>query len=76
LRPPKKLETPLPRPNFDKMHEQTVQPQGGEKSLEDLLAEAQTKLEQQRDAMMRALADADNARKRMQFEARHPEVCP
>jgi molecular chaperone GrpE len=62
------LETPLPRPNFDKMQEQTVQPQGGDKSLEDLLAEAQAKLEQQRDAMMRALADSDNARKRMQLE--------
>jgi molecular chaperone GrpE len=60
LRLAKKLETPLPRPNFDKMQEQTVQPQGGDKSLEDLLAEAQAKLEQQRDAMMRALADADN----------------
>ena len=68
----KKLETALSRPNFDKMQEETVQPQGnegGEKSLEDLLAEAQAKLEQQRDAMMRALADSDNARKRMQAEA-------
>jgi molecular chaperone GrpE len=65
----KKLETALPRPNFDKMHEETVQPQGSEKSLEDLLADAQAKLEQQRDAMMRALADSDNARKRMQAEA-------
>ena len=65
----KKLETALPRPKFDKMHEETVQPQGSEKSLEDLLAEAQAKLEQQRDAMMRALADSDNARKRMQAEA-------
>ena len=51
------------------MHEETVQPHGSEKSLEDLLAEAQAKLEQQRDAMMRALADSDNARKRMQAEA-------
>jgi molecular chaperone GrpE len=51
------------------MQEETVQPQGNEKSLEDLLAEAQAKLEQQRDAMMRALADSDNARKRMQAEA-------
>ena len=50
------------------MHEETVQPHGSEKSLEDLLAEAQAKLEQQRDAMMRALADSDNARKRMQAE--------
>jgi len=51
------------------MQEETVQPQGSEKSLEDLLAETQAKLEQQRDAMMRALADSDNARKRMQAEA-------
>jgi molecular chaperone GrpE len=66
---PRKLETALPRPNFDKMHEETVQPQGSEKSLEDLLADAQGKLEQQREAMMRALADADNTRKRAQVEA-------
>src|ERR1700704_5909022 len=51
------------------MPEGPVQPQESEKSLEDLLAEAQAKLEQQRDAMMRALADSDNARKRMQAEA-------
>jgi molecular chaperone GrpE len=66
---PKKLESALSRPKFDKMPEGTVQPQESEKSLEDLLAEAQAKLEQQRDAMMRALADSDNARKRMQAEA-------
>jgi molecular chaperone GrpE len=53
------------------MHEETVQPEDprrGEKSVEDLLAEANARLEQQRDAMMRALADTDNARKRMQSE--------
>jgi molecular chaperone GrpE len=50
------------------MHEESVQPHDGERSLEDLLAEAQAKLDQQRDAMMRALADSDNARKRMQAE--------
>src|SRR5258708_3207022 len=54
------------------MREESVQPQetpeGGEKSLEALLAEAQAKIEQQRDAMMRALADADNARKRAQAD--------
>jgi molecular chaperone GrpE len=51
------------------MHEETVQPEDRQsKSLEELLAEAQGKLEQQRDAMMRALADSDNARKRMQAE--------
>lgn len=50
------------------MQEESVQPQQ-EKSLEQLLAEAQAKIEQQRDAMMRAVADADNARKRAQAEA-------
>jgi molecular chaperone GrpE len=40
-----------------------------QKSLEQLLAEAQAKIEQQRDTMMRAVADADNARKRAKAEA-------
>ena len=39
------------------------------KSLEELLADAQAKIEQQRDTMMRAVADAENARKRAQTEA-------
>ncbi len=53
------------------MQEETVQPRdaAGDKSLEDLLAEAQAKIEQQRDTMMRAMADAENARKRAQAEA-------
>lgn len=34
------------------------------KSLEELLAEAEAKLQEQRDAWLRALADAENARKR------------
>jgi molecular chaperone GrpE len=55
-------------PMFDKMQEETVQPQN-EKSLEELLAEAQARLEQQRDSMMRAVADAENARKRALAEA-------
>jgi molecular chaperone GrpE len=50
------------------MQEETVQPQQ-EKSLEQLLAEAQAKIEEQRETMMRAVADADNARKRAQAEA-------
>ena len=50
------------------MQEETVQ-QPQEKSLEELLAEAQAKIEEQRDTMMRALADAENARKRAQAEA-------
>ena len=49
------------------MHEESVQPQ--QKSLEELLAEAQAKIEQQRDTMLRAIADAENARKRAQAEA-------
>ena len=48
------------------MQEESVQPQ--EKSLEELLAEAQAKMEQQRDTLMRARADAENARKRAQAD--------
>jgi len=40
-----------------------------ERSLEELLAEAQAKIEQQREAMLRAVAEADNVRKRAQAEA-------
>lgn len=43
--------------------------QGDGKTLEELLQEAQAKIEQQRDAMMRAVAEAENARKRAQTEA-------
>ena len=50
------------------MQEETVQ-QPQEKSLEELLAEAQAKIEEQRETLMRALADAENARKRAQAEA-------
>jgi molecular chaperone GrpE len=64
------------RPQFDKMQENTVQPQAVEhsaKPLEQQLAEAQAKIEQmreqQREATLRALADAENARKRFQAEA-------
>ena len=48
------------------MQEETVQPQ---KSPEEQLAEAQAMIAQQKDAMLRALADAENARKRFQAEA-------
>ena len=53
------------------MQEESVQPQQNEspKSLEELLAEAQAKIEQQRETLMRAVADAENARKRAQAEA-------
>ena len=50
------------------MQEETVQPKS-EKSLEELLAEAHAQIEQQRDTMLRAVADAENARKRAQTEA-------
>jgi molecular chaperone GrpE len=50
------------------MQEETVQPQN-EKSLEELLADAHARIEQQRETMMRAVADAENARKRAQAEA-------
>lgn len=56
------------------MQEESVQPQNAdprqpEKSLEEQLAETQAKLEQQREQMLRAAADADNTRKRVQAEA-------
>lgn len=38
------------------------------KSLDELLAEARTKLDEQREAWLRALADAENARKRAQAD--------
>src|SRR5882672_9274798 len=59
-------------PQFDKMQEETVQPQPAENSgkpLEQQLVEAQAQVQTQRDAMLRALADAENARKRYQAEA-------
>src|SRR3954471_9507513 len=58
-----------PRPQFDKMQEKTVQPQEVDKTLEQQLAEAQAQAASNRDAMLRALADAENARKRYQAEA-------
>src|SRR6185436_15306546 len=59
------------------MHEEKVQrPDAADgasaeegKSLEELLSEAQAKIENQREALMRAVAEADNARKRIQAEA-------
>jgi molecular chaperone GrpE len=57
------------------MQEETVQPepqgqsQQQGKPLEEQLAEAQAQAQQNREAMLRALADAENARKRFQAEA-------
>jgi molecular chaperone GrpE len=48
------------------MQEETVQPQ---KSPEEQLAEAHAKIEEQREAVLRALADSENARKRFQADA-------
>ena len=39
-----------------------------EKTLEKLLADAQAKIEEQKDAWIRAVADADNTRKRAQAD--------
>jgi molecular chaperone GrpE len=39
-----------------------------EKSLDQLLAEAQARIEEQKDARLRAVAEADNVRKRAQAE--------
>jgi molecular chaperone GrpE len=66
------LEMHRVRPQFDKMQEETVQPQDAQNSgkpLEQQLAEAQAQVTQQREQMLRALADAENARKRYQAEA-------
>jgi molecular chaperone GrpE len=55
------------------MQEETVQPQKAENqpspSLEEQLAAAQAKLAEQREQMLRAVAEADNSRKRAQAEA-------
>jgi len=62
----------LGRPQFDKMQEETVQPQvapAGDKPLEQQLAEAVAEAAQHKEAMLRALADAENTRKRYQAEA-------
>src|SRR5436305_4060806 len=51
------------------MQEETVQPQLAQNSLEQHLADAQAEIASQRAQMLRALADAENARKRYQAEA-------
>ena len=40
----------------------------GEKSLDKLLAEAQARIDEQKDAWLRAMAEAENARKRAQAD--------
>ena len=58
-------------PQFDKMQEETVQPEPSEteKPLEQQLAEAIAEAAQHKETMLRALADSENARKRFQAEA-------
>jgi len=54
------------------MHEESVQPREAgntDTPLEQQLAEAHARIEQQREAMMRVAAEAENARKRAQAEA-------
>jgi molecular chaperone GrpE len=75
---PPRLEKGASRPKFDNMQEETVQPQNtpeaenaaaANRSLEELLAETQAKLEQQREQMLRTLAETENVRKRLQSDA-------
>ena len=54
------------------MQEETVQPgeaSPAEKPVEQQLAEAHATIAQQKDTLLRALADAENARKRFQADA-------
>lgn len=48
----------------------TTEPSGAsaEKNLDQLLSDAQVRIEEQRETLLRALADAENARKRAQIE--------
>ena len=64
------LEMGRTHPHFDKMQEETVhQPESNETPLEQQLAEALAAAAQHKEAMLRALADSENARKRYQAEA-------
>lgn len=58
-----------PKPHSDKVAQelQDAAPASAA-SLEELLADAQARLEEQREAWLRALADAENARKRAQAD--------
>jgi len=64
-----------PRPEIGDAQEDTAQApaspesqsaEAATKTIDELLSEAQAKLEQQREAWLRAVADAENARKRAQ----------
>ena len=56
------MSEPIPQP------ETTTEPAAPAKTLDELLAEAEAKVQEQRDAWLRALADAENARKRAQTD--------
>ncbi len=56
------MSEPIPQP------ETTTEPAAPAKTLEELLAEAEARVQEQRDAWLRALADAENARKRAQTD--------
>ncbi len=56
-----------PKPQSDKVSEQDPALESA-RSLDELLADAQAKLEEQREAWLRAMADAENARKRAQAD--------
>lgn len=56
------MSEPIPQP------ETAPESAAPAKTLEELLAEAEAKVQEQRDAWLRALADAENARKRAQAD--------
>ena len=56
------MSEPIPQP------ETATESAAPAKTLEELLAEAEAKVQEQRDAWLRALADAENARKRAQAD--------
>jgi molecular chaperone GrpE len=57
-----------PKSQLNKDLPESSSPGAEARSLDELLAEAQAKLDEQRDAWLRALADAENARKRAQAD--------
>jgi len=58
-----------PKPQSEKVREEgSSAGQEPRRSQEELLADAQAQLDEQREARLRALADADNTRKRAQAE--------
>ena len=59
-------QQPEPAQSGDRVPEAESQP--AERSCEDLLAEARAQAEEQRSAWLRALADAENVRKRAQTD--------